>query len=64
MDVTRNDATLIHMRRVVNAHVMGGCTMAGIGANPQRSIYGIVHKLASGLPKRLSGRDVKLAPAA
>ncbi len=79
------------LTRVVSAHVMGGCGMAGderrgvvrpdgthwqianlsvhdgsifptsIGANPQLSIYGIVNRLASGLAKRLSGRDVVLA---
>ncbi len=78
--------------RMVSAHVMGGCGMAGderrgvvkpdgthwqierlsvhdgsifptsIGANPQLSIYGIVSRMASGLAKRLSGRDVSLAP--
>jgi choline dehydrogenase-like flavoprotein len=77
--------------RVVSAHVMGGCAMAGnerlgvvrpdglhwqvdnlsvhdgsifptsIGANPQLSIYGIVNLLATGLAKRLAGRDVSLA---
>jgi hypothetical protein len=79
------------LTRVVSAHVMGGCGMAGdeqrgvvrpdgvhwqvanlsvhdgsifptsIGANPQLSIYGIVNRLATGLAKRLSGRDVTLA---
>lgn len=79
------------LTRVVSAHVMGGCGMAGderrgvvrpdgthwqvanlsvhdgslfptsIGANPQLSIYGIVNRLASGLARRLSGRDVTLA---
>ena len=77
--------------RVVSAHVMGGCGLAGserlgvvrpdgqhwqlnnvsvhdgylfptsIGANPQLSIYGLVNKLATGLVKRLNGRDVTLA---
>ncbi len=79
------------LTRVVSAHVMGGCGMAGderrgvvrpdgshwqvanlsvhdgsifptsIGANPQLSIYGIVNRLATGLAKRLAGRDVALA---
>jgi len=79
------------LTRVVSAHVMGGCSMAGddkrgvvradgshwqlanlsvhdgsifptsIGANPQLSIYGIVNRMATGLAKRLSGRDVALA---
>ena len=78
------------LTRVVSAHVMGGCAMAGderqgvvrpdgvhwqvanlslhdgsifptsIGANPQLSIYGIVNRLATGLAKLLSGRDVRL----
>lgn len=78
------------LTRVVSAHVMGGCAMAGdeklgvvrpdgvhwqldnlsvhdgslfptsIGANPQLSIYGLVNKLATGLAKRLAGRDVSL----
>jgi hypothetical protein len=79
------------LTRVVSAHVMGGCGLAGterrvspgptactgswrtcrsttarcfptsIGANPQLSIYGIVNRLAQGLAKKLSGRDVTLA---
>ncbi|MGH8858700.1 MAG: GMC oxidoreductase, partial [Polaromonas sp.] len=77
--------------KVVSAHVMGGCGLAGterlgvtrpdgvhwqlenlsihdgslfptsIGANPQLSIYGAVNRLAQGLVKRLTGRDVTLA---
>ena len=35
-----------------------------IDANLQLSIYGIVHKLASRLAKRLRGRDVMLSPGA
>ena len=80
-----------YITRVVSAHVMGGCPMAGtegqgvvrsdgqhwqidnlsvhdgslfptsIGANPQLSIYGLVNKLATGLAKRLTQRDVLLA---
>ena len=91
----REAITALPMRplltRVVSAHVMGGCGMAGderrgvvqpdgthwqvanlsvhdgsifptsIGANPQLSIYGIVNRLATGLAKRLTGRDVVLA---
>lgn len=78
------------LTKVVSAHVMGGCGLAGdealgvvrpdgvhwqidnlsvhdgslfptsIGANPQLSIYGIVNRLAQGLAKRLTGRDVIL----
>jgi choline dehydrogenase-like flavoprotein len=80
-----------YQTRVVSAHVMGGCGIAGrpelgvvrpdgrhwqvenlsvhdgslfptsIGANPQLSIYGLVNKLATGLARALSGRDVRLA---
>ncbi len=80
-----------HLTRVLSAHVMGGCGMAGrpelgvvrpdgrhwqlgnlsvhdgsifptsIGANPQLSIYGIVNRLATGLARSLSGREVRLA---
>jgi choline dehydrogenase-like flavoprotein len=79
-----------YQTRVVSAHVMGGCGMAGrpdlgvtrpdgrhwqvdnlsihdgslfptsIGANPQLSIYGLVTKLATGLARTLTGRDVRL----
>ena len=78
------------LTRVVSAHVMGGCAMAGaerqgvvqpdgvhwhlanlsvhdgslfptsIGANPQLSVYGVANRLATGLAKSLTGRDVKL----
>jgi len=80
-----------YLTRVLSAHVMGGCGMAGkpelgvvqpdgrhwqvenlsvhdgslfptsIGANPQLSIYGLVNRLATGLARTLSGRDVRLA---
>jgi choline dehydrogenase-like flavoprotein len=80
-----------YQTRVLSAHVMGGCGMAGrpelgvvrpdgrhwqienlsvhdgslfptsIGANPQLSIYGLVNKLATGLARQLSGREVRLA---
>ena len=79
------------LTKVVSAHVMGGCGMAGgeklgvvrpdgvhwqidnlsihdgslfptsIGANPQLSIYGAVNRLAQGLAKKLTGKDVQLA---
>ncbi len=77
--------------KMVSAHVMGGCGLAGsarqgvtrpdgvhwqlgnlsvhdgsifptsIGANPQLSVYGAVNRLAQGLAKTLTGRDVALA---
>ena len=77
--------------KIVSAHVMGGCGLAGsarqgvtrpdgvhwqlgnlsihdgsifptsIGANPQLSVYGAVNRLAQGLAKTLTGRDVALA---
>ena len=80
-----------YQTRVLSAHVMGGCGMAGkpelgvvrpdgrhwqvenlsvhdgslfptsIGANPQLSIYGLVNRLATGLARQLSGREVQLA---
>lgn len=79
------------LAKMVSAHVMGGCGLAGterlgvtrpdgvhwqlenlsihdgslfptsIGANPQLSVYGMVNRLAQGLAKKLSGRDVTLA---
>ena len=39
----------------------GSIFPTSIGANPQLSIYGLVGRLATGLAKRLSGRDVALA---
>lgn len=80
-----------YQTKVVSAHVMGGCGMAGrpelgvtrpdgshwqvdglsvldgslfptsVGANPQLSIYGLVNKLATGLARQLTGREVRLA---
>jgi choline dehydrogenase-like flavoprotein len=48
--------------QVTNLSVHDGSLFpTSIGANPQLSIYGLVNKLASGLAKRLSGRDVRLA---
>jgi choline dehydrogenase-like flavoprotein len=79
------------LTKIVSAHVMGGCGLAGhekqgvtrpdgihwqldnlsihdgslfptsIGANPQLSVYGTVNRLAQGLLKQLTGRDVALA---
>ena len=39
----------------------GSLFPTSIGANPQLSVYGVVNRLAQGLAKRLTGRDVKLA---
>jgi choline dehydrogenase-like flavoprotein len=39
----------------------GSLFPTSIGANPQLSVYGFVNRLATGLAKRLSGRDVRLA---
>ncbi len=39
----------------------GSLFPTSIGANPQLSIYGAVNRMAQGLAKRLSGRDVALA---
>ncbi|HEX6707924.1 MAG TPA: GMC family oxidoreductase [Albitalea sp.] len=45
-----------------NLSVLDGSLFpTSIGANPQLSIYGLVNKLATGLAKRLSGREVQLA---
>ncbi len=38
----------------------GSVFPTSIGANPQLSIYGITNRMATGLAKRLSGRDVSL----
>lgn len=40
----------------------GSLFPTSIGANPQLSIYGLVARLATGLARRLSGREVTLAP--
>lgn len=57
--VTRPDGVHWH---VDNLSVHDGSLFpTSIGANPQLSIYGIVNKLAAGLAKRLTGRDVALA---
>ncbi len=39
----------------------GSLFPTSIGANPQLSIYGLTNKLATGLAKRLTARDVNLA---
>ena len=39
----------------------GSLFPTSIGANPQLSVYGAVNRLAQGLAKRLTGRDVTLA---
>lgn len=39
----------------------GSLFPTSIGANPQLSIYGLTNRLATGLAKRLSGKDVSLA---
>jgi choline dehydrogenase-like flavoprotein len=39
----------------------GSLFPTSIGANPQLSIYGMTNRLAQGLAKRLTGRDVMLA---
>jgi choline dehydrogenase-like flavoprotein len=40
----------------------GSLFPTSIGANPQLSVYGFASKLATGLAKRLSGREVRLMP--
>lgn len=48
--------------QVANLSVHDGSLFpTSIGANPQLSIYGIVNRLAQGLVRELSGRDVALA---
>jgi choline dehydrogenase-like flavoprotein len=42
----------------------GSVFPTSIGANPQLSIYGLVNRLASGLARQLSGREVHLGPPA
>jgi choline dehydrogenase-like flavoprotein len=39
----------------------GSIFPTSIGANPQLSVYGTVNRLAQGLVKKLTGRDVALA---
>ena len=40
----------------------GSLFPTSIGANPQLSVYGFANKLATGLAKRLGGREVRLMP--
>ena len=48
--------------QVSNLSVLDGSLFpTSIGANPQLSVYGLVNMLATGLAKRLSGQDVRLA---
>lgn len=57
--VTRPDA--VHWQ-LENLSIHDGSIFpTSIGANPQLSIYGIVNRMAQGLAKRLSGKDVILA---
>jgi choline dehydrogenase-like flavoprotein len=50
--------------QVQNLSVLDGSLFpTSIGANPQLSIYGLVTRLATGLARRLSGRDVSLLAA-
>jgi choline dehydrogenase-like flavoprotein len=39
----------------------GSLFPTSIGANPQLSVYGLVNKLATGLARTLTGREVRLA---
>lgn len=57
--VTRQDG--VHWQ-LENLSIHDGSLFpTSIGANPQLSIYGITNRLAQGLAKRLTGRDVALA---
>ena len=57
--VTRPDG--IHWQ-IENLSIHDGSLFpTSIGANPQLSVYGTVNRLAQGLAKRLTGRDVTLA---
>ena len=59
MGVTRPDG--VHWQ-LDNLSIHDGSLFpTSIGANPQLSIYGTVNRLAQGLAKRLTGRDVVLA---
>ena len=59
LGVTRPDG--IHWQ-VDNLSVHDGSIFpTSIGANPQLSVYGIVNRLAQGLARSLTGRDVILA---
>ncbi|MGS0753943.1 GMC family oxidoreductase [Roseateles sp. GG27B] len=39
----------------------GSIFPTSIGANPQVSVYGLATRLATGLAKRLAGKEVRLA---
>jgi choline dehydrogenase-like flavoprotein len=57
--VTRPDG--VHWQ-VENLSIHDGSLFpTSVGANPQLSIYGVVNRLAQGLAKRLTGKDVLLA---
>jgi len=59
MGVTRPDG--VHWQ-LDNLSIHDGSLFpTSIGANPQLSIYGVVNRLAQGLAKRLTGKDVVLA---
>ena len=59
LGVTRPDG--VHWQ-LENLSVHDGSLFpTSIGANPQLSVYGIANRLAQGLAKRLTGRDVILA---
>lgn len=59
LGVTRPDG--VHWQ-ISNLSVHDGSLFpTSIGANPQLSIYGIVNRLAQGLARKLTGRDVTLA---
>ncbi|MGA8391926.1 MAG: GMC oxidoreductase, partial [Burkholderiaceae bacterium] len=59
MGVTRPDG--VHWQ-LENLSIHDGSIFpTSIGANPQLSIYGAVNRLAQGLAKRLSGKEVTLA---
>ena len=54
----------MHRRRLLTLGVLSAAVLAlggGALALLQRSVYGIVNRLAQGLAKRLSGQDVILA---
>ena len=59
LGVTRPDG--VHWQ-LANLSVHDGSLFpTSIGANPQVSVYGIANRLAQGLAKRLTGRDIALA---
>jgi len=58
LGVTRPDG--IHWQ-IDNVSIHDGSIFpTSIGANPQLSVYGVANRLAQGLAKRLTGRDVIL----